>query len=890
MDKEKLMVIDGSSLLYRAFYALPFLTTKEGVYTNGVYGFLTMLYRIKDEYNPDYLCIAFDKKGPTFRHKEYKDYKGTRESAPSELAQQFPIIREILEIMNIKTIEMDEYEADDIAGTLAKIGEENSLDVILVTGDKDYLQLATDDSKILLTRRGITELEIFDRSKIKDEYGIEPHEFVDLKGLMGDKSDNIPGVPGIGEKTGLKLIKEFGSMENIYENLDKVKGKKLKENLIEYENTAYLSRTLGKIITNVPLEVTIEQLKVEEPNWDELLSIYEEFEFTTLIDKIPGKNLTKNEEINQGYKYEILNIEDIDEIISAIKKSKKFAFKFLTEDFNYIESPIIGLGIKLEDKSTYYIDLTKDIDIFVDKFRCIFEDPNIEKIGYNLKTDIVVLLRLKIKLSNFTYDAEIGQYLINPSQNNYSINKLSEEYLNYYGIDEESLLGKGKKQKKFREISEEERANYISFILETIYKIEPMMIEQIQKQNMKRLYYEVELPLVEVLANMEFTGFHIDKEELELLGEKYNQEIDTLTKEIYELAEMEFNINSPKQIGEVLFEKLGLPVIKRTKTGYSTNVEVLEKLLDQHPIIEKILRYRQIVKLKSTYIDGFMDLINTKTNRIHSSFNQTITTTGRISSTEPNLQNIPTRTEDGRKIRKAFIAEAPDYILVDADYSQIELRVLAHITEDQKMIEAFKNGEDIHTKTASEVFDVPMEKVTSSLRSNAKAVNFGIVYGISDYGLSRDLNITRKEAKEYIDNYLDNYKSIKQFMIDIVETGKEKGYVETLLHRRRYIPELKAKNFNIKSFGERIAMNTPIQGSAADIIKVAMVRVYNELKNRKLKSRLILQVHDELIIETHRDEREEVEEMLKDIMENAINLEVPLKVDIQVGDSWYETH
>ncbi|NLY44899.1 MAG: DNA polymerase I [Tissierella sp.] len=887
MDKNNLMIIDGSSLLHRAFYALPLLTTKNGVYTNGVYGFLTMLYKIQEQYEPNYICVAFDKKGPTFRHKEYKEYKGTRQSTPSELAGQFSIIREVLKTMNITTLEMSEYEADDIAGTLAKMGEVEGLEVVLVTGDKDYLQLATDHSKVVLTRKGISEIEEYDRDKIIEEYGIEPGQFIDLKGLMGDKSDNIPGVPGIGEKTGLKLIKEYGTIKDIYENIDNISGKKLKENLIENENIAYLSKKLGEIITNVPLEVGIEDLKTKEPDWEGLLPLYEEFEFKSLIDKIPSE-FTEREEIIREYDYKVVDKEDLEEVVKLIEKEDKFAFKFLIDGLNIIEDKVINLAIKTMDSPTYYFDLASNEDIKA--FKDIFENPNIEKIGHSLKKDIAILFRYGIQIENYTFDSMIAQYLINPSQNDYSINKTSEEYLGYYGKDEEMLLGKGKNQKTFSQISEEDRLNFLCFTLESVFELESIMIDKIKELHMEDLYYNVELPLVEVLSSMENLGFLVDENELNILGERYDKEIKSLTDEIYELADMEFNINSPKQIGEVLFEKLNLPVIKKTKTGYSTSVDVLEKLEDQHPIIGKILRYRQIVKLKSTYIDGLTSLINPNTGRIHSNFNQTITTTGRISSTEPNLQNIPIKTEDGRLIRKAFISDKPEYTLIDADYSQIELRVLAHISDDNKMKDAFIHNEDIHKKTASEVFHVPMDEVTPGIRNNAKAVNFGIVYGISDYGLSQDLNITRKEAKEFIEKYLDNYVGVKQFMKDIVAQGKEKGYVETLLNRRRYIPELNAKNFNVRSFGERIAMNTPIQGTAADIIKVAMVNVYNALKENKLKSRLILQVHDELIIETHIDEVDKVRGMLKSIMEESINLSIPLSVDIEIGDNWYETH
>lgn len=890
MTKDKLMIIDGSSLLYRAFYALPLLTTKDGIYTNGAYGFLTMLYNLQDQYQPDYICVAFDKSGPTFRHKEYEEYKGTRQETPSELAGQFSIIRDILKSMNIVTLEMSEYEADDIAGTLARQGEEKGLEVILVTGDKDYLQLATEKSKVLLTRKGISDMEEFDRETILEEYGLEPKQLIDVKGLMGDKSDNIPGVPGIGEKTGLKLIKEFGSIEEVYKNLDKVSGKKLKENLIENENIAYLSRKLGEIITNIPLDLGIEDLKVKDANWEELLPLFEKLEFKSFINRAPDKYRNKEDEIEINYEYKIVSAEEIEEVAKSLSQEKKLAFKFLIDGSNIIEDEIISLGIKPQTGSTYYIDLSNMGERFIQLFKPIFENPQIEKIGHSLKKDMAILFRYGIQIQNYGFDSMIAQYLIDPSQSDYSINKLSEEYLGAYGTDEEMLLGKGKGKKTFSQLSEEDRASHLSFTLETVFALEGKMIEKIREYDMEDLYYNVELPLTEVLSSMEYLGFKVDEDQLKMLGEQFDAEIKSLTEEIHQLGGGEFNINSPKQIGEILFDRLNLPVIKKTKTGYSTSVEVLEKLKDKHPIIEKILRYRQIVKLKSTYIDGLTALINRKTGRIHSSFNQTITSTGRISSTEPNLQNIPIRTEDGRRIRKAFVAEKPDYTLVDADYSQIELRVLAHISQDEKMMEAFIKDQDIHTKTASEVFHLPMEEVTPSIRNNAKAVNFGIVYGISDYGLSQDLNITRKEAKDFIDKYLDNYTGVRQFMEDIVVEGKEKGYVETLLHRRRYIPELKSKNFNVRSFGERIAMNTPIQGSAADIIKVAMVKVYKALREKGLKSRLILQVHDELIIETHMDELDEVKTILKEIMEGSISLSIPLRVDIEIGDSWYETH
>lgn len=888
-DKNILMIIDGNSLIHRAFYALPLLSTKDGIYTNGVYGFLTMFYKLKEEYPMDYICVVFDKKGPTFRHEAFDLYKGNRQATPNELAQQFPIIREILTAMNITQLEMDGYEADDIAGTLSKYGEENQLKVILVTGDKDYLQLASDMTTVLLTKKGITELREYDRNKFIDEYGITPKQFIDLKGLMGDKSDNIPGIPGIGEKTGIKLIKEFGSIENLYDNIDEVKGKKTREILLENKSSAFLSKKLAEIIRNVPLEFSLDDFKIQEPNWGKLRKLYTDLEFNSLLSKLPDSQIQQENFSEYEVDYQIIENDNYETIIENIRNSKSLYFKFLFEAEHYINSPILGVGIKAGNSVPCYIDFSKnDIEKFTKSFKEYFQSNEIDKLGHMIKMDTYALLKLGIDIDNVVFDSMIGKYLLNPAQTNYSINELAKEYINIYGIDKEQLLGKGKNKKSFSELDIETRAKYISMVVDFISKLREPITRSISEQNMNKLYYEVELPLTKVLAHMEYNGFRVDLNVLSQLGDSYTKEIQRLTEEIYELAGEEFNISSTKQLGEILFDKLKLPVIKKTKTGYSTDAEVLEKLKGQHEIIEKILRYRQLIKLKSTYIDGLINVVDKNTSKIYSTFNQTVTNTGRISSQDPNLQNIPIKTEEGREIRKAFIPKNDEYVLVDADYSQIELRVLAHISNDPKLIEAFYNDEDIHTKTASQVFKIPIEKVTPLMRSRAKAVNFGIIYGISDYGLSRDLNIPRKEAKQYIDNYFNNYDKVKEYMENIVDRCKEIGYVETILNRRRYVPELKSRNFNIRSFGERIAMNTPIQGSAADIIKVAMVRIFDELNKRKLKSKLILQVHDELIIETHRDELEQVKNLVKDVMENCIELNVPLKVDLKVGDNWYE--
>lgn len=887
MSGKLLMIIDGSSLVHRAFYALPLLSNKSGVYTNAVYGFLNMLYKIRDEYNPTNICVAFDRKGPTFRHEEYKEYKGTRDKTPSELSQQFPYIKEALANLGIKTVDLEKYEADDIAGTLAREGEKKEYDVLLVTGDKDYFQLATDSVKILLTRKGVSEMEIYDKNRIIEEYEVEPRAFIDIKGLMGDSSDNIPGIPGVGEKTALKLIKEFENLEGIYANINKVSGNKLKEKLSENKEMAFLSRRLGEIITEVPLDFSVEDLEVVEEDKDRLLELYQNLDLKSLISRLGDFVEPKNEDLKQHLVTEVMSNDDLVLLKEKIKEKGSLFFKILTDD-DYILTDPIYFGLSVDGVETSIIDMrNKELDIEI--LKPIFKDGRINKFGWDIKSDVVKLIQRGWDVNSVTFDASIAEYIIDPSQSNLSINRISEGHGLENGLDFEELLGRGKKKLLVSQVDKDKIFQYIGYIISSVNKLKPIMLEIINERNMNNLFIEVEMPLMKVLADMEVLGVGVDKNELVKLGDEFQREIEDLISGIYALAGNEFNINSTKQLGDVLFDTLGLPVIKKTKTGYSTDVEVLEALKDKHQIISKIIRYRQIVKLKSTYIEGLQPMINPKTGRIHSKFNQTVTSTGRISSTDPNLQNIPIRTEDGRKIRKAFIAEKPDFVFLDGDYSQIELRLLAHISKDPKMLEAFNNEEDIHTKTAAEVFHIPRGEITPDLRYKAKAVNFSIIYGISDFSLSIDLGITRKEAREYIDNYFENYKLVKEYMDTSVAAGKEKGFVETLLNRRRYIPELESKNFNIRSFGERVAMNMPIQGSAADIIKLAMVKVYNNLKSEGFKSRLILTIHDELIIEAHVSEVEKVKKLMKETMEKAIKLDVPLKVDVMEGDSWYDT-
>lgn len=893
-NQDKLIIIDGNSLLYRAFYAIPEeLSTKEGIPTNGIYGFLNFYYKIIEEYRPDYLTVVFDKKGATFRHKEFEDYKAGRKKTPDNLGIQIPILKEILETMGIKTFSIERYEADDIAGTISKESEKLGLKTLLVSGDKDYLQLVDENTEVIVTIKGISKTKIYDLDEIDKEFELTPRQLIDLKGLMGDKSDNIPGVPGVGIKTGKKLLKDYSTLENIYENISTMKESKLKENLQIYKNQALMSKRIGTIERNVPIEINIDELKVKKSNEKKVLDKFKEYELKSLYKKViteESKITEEKEKVKIVSEFKnIININELENILKNVQDS--ISIKFLFEE----DYEIAGLGLGIKGKY-YYIDFVRDLinrgfckQSVLKKLKPILENERINKIGYDIKEDLLEFKKENIDTKAFSFDSSLALYLLNPSLGDYSIENIAKKILETDIEKREDILGKGKKKKRFSDLTSEKRGAIITIKLNVVDLTLEKLKEKLINSGMKELFEKIEIPLSEVLADMEYLGFKVDEEELNIIDKYLTEKQNRLIKRIQEQAEENFNVNSPKQLGEILFQKLNLPVIKKTKTGFSTNIEVLEKLKDEHPIIPLIIEYRHISKLKSTYIDGIRKVININTGRVHSKFKQTITTTGRISSTEPNLQNIPIRTDEGREIRKLFVAENENYKLVDADYSQIELRVLADISNDKKLIDAFDKEEDIHTRTASEVFGVPQNEVTSEMRSRAKAVNFGIIYGISSFGLSRDLNISVNQAKKYIYKYLEKYPHIKAYMSNIVKEGKEKGYVETIFKRRRYIPELNSSNYNLKSFGERIALNTPIQGSAADIIKIAMIKVYKELKNRKLKSKLILQVHDELIIETHVDELKEVKKILKDTMESAVDLKVPLKIEMKDGNSWYDT-
>ncbi|HBE9250320.1 TPA: DNA polymerase I [Clostridioides difficile] len=880
--EKKLIIIDGNSIINRAFYALPEMNNKEGLKTNAIYGFTTMLFKMIDIYKPTHISVAFDRKAPTFRHLEYKDYKAGRKGMPDELAEQLQPLKDLLDKFRINRLEIDGYEADDIIGTVSKKAENNGYKVYIVTGDKDAIQLASDNTTTLITKKGVGEVEEYNFNSVIEKYEMTPTQFIDLKGLMGDKSDNIPGVPGIGEKTGIKLIKEFSSIENLIENTDKLKGS-VKKKIEENKEIAIQSKRLATIIRDVPIEVDLDSMVFGDYDKDELLDKFRYFGFTSLLSRLVDL-VDSDDTEHVEEKIEILKLKDTEKFIDEVNKKGQVILKTVRGQGNILEKNIIYIFISVDGEKIYYVDSNE-----VSKLDSIFSNNEIKKYGYNLKDDYISLKPYNINLENMYFDITIAEYLIDStSSTSYDCSAIAMKYLSKKVKSKEELLGKGVKSKNYEDLEFEDLAEYMGQIICTVKETIPMMERSLMDMSMDGLFYHVEMPLVEVLGHMEYEGIKVDKSILDELSVEFKEIIATLEKEIYELSGEPFNINSPKQLGVILFEKLELPIIKKTKTGYSTNADVLEKLRDKHPIIDKITEYRQIVKLNSTYVEGLLNIINPESNRIHSSFNQTITTTGRISSTEPNLQNIPIKMEMGRKIRKVFIAD-DNCKLVDADYSQVELRVLAHMSQDENMIEAFKHHEDIHTKTASQVFNVPMEDVTSELRGAAKAVNFGIIYGKSDFGLADDLNIPVPKAKEYIESYFAKYHKIKEFMDTTVEKASEDGYAVTILNRRRYIPEIKSSNFMERNRGKRFAMNAPIQGSAADIIKIAMINVHKKLEENNLKSKLILQVHDELIVEAIDDEIDIVKKIVKEEMENAVNMDVHLDVDLNVGSSWYET-
>ena len=910
---KKFLVIDGNSIMNRAFYGLSANMTSSymGIHTNALYGFLNIYWMIEDKIKPDYIAVSFDLKAPTFRHKMYTEYKGTRKGMPDELAEQMEPIKDILKAMNIQILQLEGYEADDILGTVANKNTSNNIFTYILTGDKDSFQLISDTTSIIIptTRFGKTEYTIYTPELLKEKQNIEPYQVVHIKSLMGDTSDNIPGVKGIGEKTAYSLIGKYTTLENIYENIDNLDASpKVKEKLINDKSMAFLSKDLATINKDVPISLDYDKCSVTPPNLDELYKLFKKLEFNKFMSKFDFSNISDNDnnistKVNLDVSNFIIlnasNIKEYLEILNNIFKEEKISYILNINASNYIpniyldDKYIFGVYSGKQD-SIYILDIDdinkKDPDITYSIFES-FVMSNSKKFGYNIKQDILFFFNNNLmNVKCFNYDLMIAYYLMNPSRSNYLMDYILND------LFEVNIEKENKNTQKQLSLFEENTSddvfltdiqiNNIKLYLKGIFLSYDIIINKLKELNMFDLFNDIEMPLTETLANMEHNGMHIDIDKLNEFDTNITTTIEKLEEDIYNLAGETFNINSTQQLGTILFEKLGLPTKKKNKTGYSTDKTVLEELSEYHPIIDKVLEYRQTMKFKSTYVDSLRDKISDD-GRIHTTFMQTVTTTGRLSSIEPNLQNIPVRLELGSKIRSFFTAPG-NSLLVDADYSQIELRVLAHISNDSVMIDSFKNNIDIHKVTASQVFNIPLEEVTPTMRSHAKAVNFGIVYGISEFGLAKNIGTTRYDAKKYIESYLDKYSGIHNFMTNIVKEAKEKGYVSTIFGRRRYIPELSSKNKNIIQFGERIAMNTPIQGSAADIIKLAMNKIYNELKNRNLKSKLIMQVHDELIIETNDNEIEIVKEIMKDSMENIIKLKVPLEVDLNIGKSWYE--
>lgn len=863
---KKLLILDSNSILNRAFYGVRYLSAKDGTPTNAIYGFLNILLKLIKEQEPDYICAAFDVKAPTFRHKQYEGYKAQRKPMPEGLAAQMPLAKDVLRAMGVTILEKEGYEADDIIGTVARLCEESEISCFIATGDKDDLQLASDKTKVILTvtKLGYNETIIYDDKAVKEKYHVTPTEFIDVKALMGDPSDNIPGVKGVGEKTAMSLIEKHHSIEYIYENIDGIglKGAMLQK-MKDGRKMAFMSKELATINRNTPIEFNAEECVFDGfENNGELYEILKRLELNSIIKKLDlsdGDNVKENEDIFKDFSYQVGDKN----MISGDKVTVVLDF-----DGDNISSVAVGLGNNA-------VVLNEQDDI-----KELLEDDSIAKVMFDVK-EAIVKLNGRIDIKNISDDTAIAAYLVDPAKNEYTIEKLASEYFGTV-IEKPEV-----KQLSLLDDVETDRSEYLAKCAVALGVLNERIGDKIKENGQEKLYQEVELPLVTVLAHLEINGFLVDYNQLKEFADKLGEKIDALTNEIYMLAGEEFNINSPKQLGVILFEKLELKPVKKTKTGYATNADVLEKLRDKHPIVNFIMEYRQLAKLKSTYCDGLTAVVNPNTHRIHSVFTQTVTVTGRLSSTEPNLQNIPTRTELGREIRKMFVAK-DGYVLVDADYSQIELRVLAHIANDETMINAFRNNEDIHAVTASQVLGIPLEDVTKEQRSSAKAVNFGIVYGIGEFSLAQDLHISVKEAKAYIESYLEKYHGVRNYMESIKEQAKKDGYVKTMLNRIRYIPELKSPNYNIRQFGERVALNTPIQGTAADIIKLAMVRVDNRLINEGLKSKLILQVHDELIVEAHKDEVDKVKQILSEEMQNAMKLNVPLKVDMSTGHSWYD--
>lgn len=881
---EKIMLIDGNSIVNRAFYGVPLLTNGEGRYTNGVYGFLNILFKLLDEEQPDYLAVAFDLHAPTFRHRTFDGYKGTRKGMPEELREQMPLLKEVLQAMHIPIFEQEGFEADDILGTLSALAEKNGIVPVVVSGDRDLLQLAGETLKVRIpkTKGGRTETEDYYAADVQAKYGVTPAEFIDMKALMGDASDNIPGVPGIGEKTAAKIITQYHDIETAIAHAAEIKPKKASENLAAYQEQARLSKFLATIVRDMPLEWDKETLKIGDMFNQTAYELVKRLEFKSMFSRFEG-SASAPKQAEQTYRF-VADREGAKEVLAALKKGEVgYAFVYENEEGQ-------GLALYQEQLGGVWMEASMAflMQELLEIFQPFFADSAYRKIGHDVKKDIRFLRSYGYDGFTAEFDTAIGAYILNATGSSYEYDDIAAVFLNETYPSQEEVFGKGRTKKAFAALPEAERTAYGARQAEIFFRARKVMEERLAENEQKSLFYDMEMPLIYVLADMEKYGIKVDKAALLAYQKRLGESLDGMEEEIYALAGEKFNINSPKQLGVILFEKLGLKGGKKTKTGYSTAADVLEKLRTAHPIVERILHYRQLAKLKSTYADGLLAVMDAETEKIYSTFNQTITATGRISSTEPNLQNIPVRLELGRELRKIFIPESAEFCFLDADYSQIELRVLAHISGDESLIAAFKSNQDIHRMTASQVFHVPFDEVTPLQRSNAKAVNFGIIYGKGAFSLGQDLGISRKEAEEYINAYFARYPKIKTFMEDTIKNGTKNGYVSTLWNRRRNMPELQSSNFMQRAAGERAAMNMPIQGTAADIIKLAMIKVHRALQEGGYRSRLILQVHDELLIEAYKEEKDAVAKILKENMEHAADLLVPLDVDVHEGASWFE--
>ena len=871
---DKIILLDGNSLSYRAFYAMPALQNKSGLYTNSVYGFTLMLERMLEDIKPKYALVAFDKGKQTFRHKTYQDYKGTRDKTPSELVEQFGYVRELLDSYGIKYEEHFDYEADDIIGSYAKLAEKAGLEVIIISGDKDLTQLASDNITIYYTRRGVTEVDHYTPEFINEKYGLSPEQIIDMKGLMGDKSDNIPGIAGIGEKTAIKLLAEYKTVENVLDNIDNISGKKLKERLAEGKEDALLSKELATIFTEVPVENKLEDLTFSE-NRSKKKELFEKLEFVSFL-----KKLAENDDVDvNGKEEKELEIINADEKTELSFENSSLHIECFTEDYH--NSDVVNIAV-YKDENVY---IFSEDNFFENKFVRNYLESDAEKVVYDYKKILYIAKRNGISdIAGNVFDVKIAAYLLDVTVKT-ELDKIVFNTLGNIIESEEEIYGKGVKRTL---PTNEILYPYLAQVVKSIFDLKEIQSARLKEENMDSLYKNIEVKVARVLANMEYEGIHVSKKALEKMSDELDERIKILEASIHTLAGSEFNIASPKQLGIVLFEDLGLPPVKKTKTGYSTSVEVLEQLQHSHEIIPLIMEYRVLTKLNSTYAKGLVKDI-TRKGKIHTRYEQTLTQTGRLSSVNPNLQNIPTRIEEGKKIRKAFIPASDDRVILSIDYSQIELRVLAHMAQDKGMIDAFTHDLDIHTKTASEVNGVSLDEVTPTMRREAKAVNFGIVYGISDFGLSNNLGITRKRAKEFIDKYLETFSGVNKYMTDIVEFAKEHGYVETLYNRRRALPEINAKNKIVASLNARLAMNTPIQGTAADIIKLAMINAFDYIEKTKVDAKLLLQVHDELIFDVNKDVVDEFTIEMVKIMEEAVELDVKLKAEASSGSSWYDT-